>query len=73
MRNYFYITLIPLLPLATFVLLGLFGRSLKKISGIVGTASMLAATVLSFAAAYNYFFVDSTSASIEKLNSERKA
>lgn len=58
MRNYIYITLIPLLPLATFVLLGLFGRSLKKISGIVGTASMLAATVLSFVAAYNYFFVD---------------
>src|ERR1043165_3590126 len=54
-----YIYLIPLLPLATFVLLGLFGRKyLKTSSGFIGTASLLASTVLSLYAAYNYFFVD---------------
>jgi len=54
-----YIALIPLLPLATFILLGLFGRKyLKKISGTIGTASLLASTILSLLTAYNYFFVD---------------
>ncbi|HJS53869.1 MAG TPA: NADH-quinone oxidoreductase subunit L [Chitinophagaceae bacterium] len=54
-----YIALIPLLPLAGFVLLGLFGRKyLKSSSGIIGTGLLLASTVLSLYAAYNYFFVD---------------
>ena len=53
-----YILLIPLLPLATFLLLGLFGRKyFKTFSGVIGTASLLAVTILSFIAAYNYFFV----------------
>jgi NADH-quinone oxidoreductase subunit L len=59
MSNYFYILWIPLLPLATFVLLGLFGRKyLSGISGLIGTASLLTSTILSFVAAKQYFFVD---------------
>src|SRR4051794_5035679 len=50
---------IPLLPLASFVLLGLFGRKyFKNFSGIIGTAVLLAITVFSFITAYQYFFVD---------------
>ncbi len=57
--NYQYVFLIPLLPLAAFVLLGLFGRKYFKTSaGLVGTTALLASTVLSVYAAYNYFFVD---------------
>lgn len=54
-----YIALIPLLPLAGFVLLGLFGRKyLKNSSGIIGTGLLLVSTVLSLYTAYKYFFVD---------------
>jgi len=54
-----YIALIPLLPLAGFVLLGLFGRKyFKNSSGIIGTGLLLVSTVLSLYTAYNYFFVD---------------
>jgi NADH-quinone oxidoreductase subunit L len=59
MSNYFYILWIPLLPLATFVVLGLFGRKhLSGIAGLLGTASLLTSTILSFVAAKQYFFVD---------------
>jgi NADH-quinone oxidoreductase subunit L len=59
MNYQLYILLIPLVPLATFVLLGLFGRKyLNKSSGIAGTMSLLASTVLSLYVAYHYFFVD---------------
>ena len=59
MSNYFYILWIPLLPLITFVVLGLFGRKyLSRIAGLLGTASLLTATILSFIAAKQYFFVD---------------
>jgi NADH-quinone oxidoreductase subunit L len=59
MSNYLYILWIPLLPLATFVILGLFGRKyLSGIAGILGTASLLTSTILSFVAAKQYFFVD---------------
>ena len=59
MTNYAYVSLIPLLPLACFVVLGLWGRKrFKTFSGIVGTGSLLASTVLSFYTAYQYFFVD---------------
>ena len=59
MPNYAYIVLIPLLPLATFVVLGLFGRKyFKTFSGTLGTASLLISTILSFVAANQYFFVD---------------
>jgi NADH-quinone oxidoreductase subunit L len=54
-----YILLIPLLPLATFVLLGLFGRKhFNKSSGIIGTVSLLVSTILSLYVAYHYFFAD---------------
>jgi NADH-quinone oxidoreductase subunit L len=58
MNGNLYIALIPLLPLAGFVLLGLFGRTyFKKSSGIIGTAILLTSTVLSVYTAYEYFFV----------------
>ena len=48
MPNYAYIALIPLLPLASFVVLGLFGRKyFRSFSGILGTAVLLLCTVLS--------------------------
>ncbi|MBC8172733.1 MAG: NADH-quinone oxidoreductase subunit L [Chitinophagales bacterium] len=57
MINYAYVALIPLLPLACFVVLGLWGRKrFKSFSGIVGTGSVLASTILSFYTAYQYFF-----------------
>ena len=59
MSNYLYILWIPLLPLATFLVLGLFGRKyLSSASGLIGTASLLTSTLLSFVAAKQYFFVD---------------
>ena len=54
-----YITLIPLLPLAGFLLLGIFGRKyFKNSSGIIGTGLLLVSAILSLYTAYNYFFVD---------------
>lgn len=59
MNNYTYISLIPLLPLAGFVLLGLFGRKyLNQSAGIIGTGLLLISTVLSIYTAYQYFFID---------------
>jgi len=52
-----YLALIPLLPLASFLLLGLFGRKcLNKLSGIFGTGFLLVSTLISLATAYRYFF-----------------
>ncbi len=54
-----YIALIPLLPLAGFAVLGLFGRRyLKNFSGLIGTGLLLASTLLAFYTAYQYFFVE---------------
>src|SRR5215212_2124242 len=59
MLNATYIALIPLLPLASFLLLGLFGRKyFKTFSGIIGTTSLFVSALLSLITAYNYFFVD---------------
>ncbi len=56
MPNSTALALIPLLPLAGFVLLGLFGRTtFKKTSGLIATGLLLAATILSAYAAYDYF------------------
>lgn len=53
-----WVALIPLLPLASFVLLGLFGRKyLSNISGIIGTGSLLVSCIISLSTAYQYFFV----------------
>ena len=57
MPNYAYIVLIPLLPLAGFVVLGLFGRRyFRRSSGMIGTALLLVATGLALWVAYGYFF-----------------
>ncbi|MEP6845023.1 MAG: NADH-quinone oxidoreductase subunit L [Panacibacter sp.] len=54
-----YVSLIPLLPLAGFVVLGLWGKKyLSKVSGMLGTLILLIITVLSFITAYQYFFID---------------
>lgn len=52
------IVLIPLLPLASFLLLGLFGKKyFKETGGLIGTLSLSGSAVLSLFTAYNYFFV----------------
>ncbi|MDP4261038.1 MAG: NADH-quinone oxidoreductase subunit L [Bacteroidota bacterium] len=54
-----YIALIPLLPLAGFVILGLFGRKyFKNFSGIIGTGLLLVSAALALYTAYQYFFVN---------------
>jgi NADH-quinone oxidoreductase subunit L len=54
-----YIALIPLLPLAGFVVLGLSGRKyFKQSSGIIGTGLLLVSTILALYTAYQYFFVN---------------
>src|SRR5215211_1407857 len=59
MSSYAYISLITLLPLVGFVVLGLFGRKyLKRSSGLIGTGLLLVSTVLALYAGYHYFFVD---------------
>ncbi len=50
------IALIPLLPLFTFLVLGLYGKRIfKNASGILGTASLLISFVLAAYTAYSYF------------------
>ncbi len=59
MSGYTYLLAIPLLPLASFVVLGLFGRKyLKASAGWLGTVFLALATLLSVYAAYQYFMVD---------------
>ncbi|HEX7846746.1 MAG TPA: NADH-quinone oxidoreductase subunit L [Chitinophagaceae bacterium] len=55
MPNATAIALIPLLPLAGFVLLGLFGKNFKNSAGIIATGLLLASAALSIYIAYNYF------------------
>lgn len=57
MPNALYIALIPLLPLAAFVILGLFGRKyFNRSAGIISTLLLAASTVFAFHTAYGYFF-----------------
>ena len=57
MPNTAYIVLIPLLPLAGFVLLGLFGRRyFRRFSGVVGTAFVAVSAALALWVAYQFFF-----------------
>ncbi len=59
MNHYSYIALIPLLPLATFIILGLFGRKyFKSFSGVIGVTALLITALLSLQTAYYYFFID---------------
>jgi NADH-quinone oxidoreductase subunit L len=54
-----YILLIPLLPLAAFVLLGLFGKKyFNSSAGVIATVLLLVTTALSLYTAWNYFLVD---------------
>ncbi len=54
-----YIFLIPLLPLAGFALLGLFGKKyFNESSGIIATVLILVSTLLSLYTAYNYFIAE---------------
>ena len=56
MPNVIVIALIPLLPLAAFLLLGLFGRNyFKRLSGIIATTLLAVSTALALSTAYNYF------------------
>ena len=56
--NFGYILLIPILPLAVFLLLGIFNKKIPpSVSGYVGVLGLLVSTILSFHTAYQYFFV----------------
>jgi NADH-quinone oxidoreductase subunit L len=57
--NISYIVLIPLVPLAVFLLLGLNSQKIKPaISGYIGVLGLSVSAVLSFYTAYQYFLVD---------------
>ena len=57
MPNAIIISLIPLLPLAGFIILGLFGKKVfGKFSGIIGTTLLLISTAIAIYVAYGYFF-----------------
>jgi len=56
MPNVITIALIPMLPLAGFLLLGLFGRNtFKNSSGIIGTLLLAVSAALAIYTAYDYF------------------
>lgn len=58
MSHPIYIALIPLIPLACFLILGLFGRKyFSNSAGIIGTLGLLTSTILSLSTAYEYLFV----------------
>ncbi|MCZ6595378.1 MAG: NADH-quinone oxidoreductase subunit L [Bacteroidetes bacterium] len=53
-----YTVLIPLIPLAVFLLLGIFHQKIKPaVSGYIGVLGITTSTILSFYTAYQYFFV----------------
>jgi len=57
MLNSNYIALIPLLPIISFLIIGLVGRRyFPKFSGVLGTLSLMISFVLSVFVAYQYFF-----------------
>lgn len=57
MIDFGYTIWIPLIPFFMFLILGLLGGKMKPmISGYLGTLGLLVTTVLSFFAAYQYFF-----------------
>ncbi|AUP79939.1 NADH-quinone oxidoreductase subunit L [Flavivirga eckloniae] len=55
--NLNYIILIPIIPLAVFLLLGIFNQKIKPgVSGYVGVLGLTVSAILSFYTAYQYFF-----------------
>ena len=53
-----YILFIPLIPLAVFLLLGIFNQQIKPaVSGYIGVLGLAISAALSYYAAYQYFFV----------------
>jgi len=57
--NFTNIILIPLIPLAVFLLLGIFNQKIKpSVSGYIGVAGLLTSTLLSLNTAYQYFIVN---------------
>jgi NADH-quinone oxidoreductase subunit L len=55
------IYLVPLLPMLSFILLGLFGRhSLRRAAGFIGTTVLLVITLISLYTALQYFQQDGT-------------
>ncbi|MCF6294762.1 MAG: NADH-quinone oxidoreductase subunit L [Flavobacteriaceae bacterium] len=58
--DFSYTILIPLIPLAVFLLLGIFNQKIKPaVSGYIGVFGLLTSAIISFYAAYQYFFVSS--------------
>ncbi|MCG9970306.1 NADH-quinone oxidoreductase subunit L [Christiangramia crocea] len=56
--NLSYILLIPFVPLAVFLVLGIFNQKIKPaVSGYVGVAGLAISTLLSYYTAFQYFFV----------------
>ena len=57
--DYSFVYLILLLPLFSFVVLGLAGMKMShKVAGLIGTTSLALVTVLSYVTAFSYFFGD---------------
>jgi NADH-quinone oxidoreductase subunit L len=55
--DFTYVILIPLIPLAAFLLLGIFNQKIKPaVSGYIGVAGLSTSAALSFYTAYQYFF-----------------
>ena len=56
--NITYIVFIPLIPLAVFLLLGIFNQQIKPaVSGYIGVLGLSISAALSYYTAYQYFFV----------------
>ncbi|NVO18437.1 MAG: NADH-quinone oxidoreductase subunit L [Bacteroidetes bacterium] len=61
MTDFTYTILIPLVPLAVFIFVGLTGHKMKPIvSGLIGTAGLAFAAVLAYITAFNYFWIGHT-------------
>ena len=57
--EYSYVYLILLLPMLSFVILGLAGMKMShKVAGLIGTTSLGIVTILSYITAFTYFFGD---------------
>ena len=57
--DYSYAFLIILLPMLSFVILGLWGMKMShKVAGLIGTTSLGIVTILSYVTAFGYFTAD---------------